>query len=66
MDIEMDDGARETLQQGDVALIAPGHDAWVDGDERVSRAAGTGSHSQKYQYCRAPIPLRYVVTIDSM
>jgi hypothetical protein len=33
--IEMDDGARKTLEQGDVALIPPGHDAWVDGDERA-------------------------------
>ncbi len=35
MTVEMDDGTRETLQQGDVALIPPGHDAWVNGDEQV-------------------------------
>ncbi|WP_241431343.1 hypothetical protein [Natronococcus amylolyticus] len=27
--------ARKTLEQGDVALIPPGYDAWVNGDERV-------------------------------
>lgn len=35
MTVEMDDGASETLTEGDVSLIPPGHDAWVDGDEQV-------------------------------
>ncbi|MDG5821269.1 cupin domain-containing protein [Natronococcus sp. A-GB7] len=35
MTVETDDGTRKTLEQGDVALIPPGHDAWVDGDERA-------------------------------
>ena len=35
MTVEMDDGTSETLTQGEVALIPPGHDAWVDGDERA-------------------------------
>lgn len=33
MTVELDDGARETLRGGDVAVIPPGHDAWVEGDE---------------------------------
>ncbi|ELY60319.1 hypothetical protein C491_03455 [Natronococcus amylolyticus DSM 10524] len=33
--VEMEDGTRETLRQGDVALLPPGHDAWVEGDEEV-------------------------------
>ncbi|MHC3437262.1 cupin domain-containing protein [Natrialbaceae archaeon A-gly3] len=35
MTIEMDDGTRQTLTQGDVALIPPGHDAWTEGDEQA-------------------------------
>lgn len=35
MTVETDDGTRKTLEQGDVALIPSGHDAWVDGDERA-------------------------------
>lgn len=35
MTVEMDDGTRETLEGGDVALIPPGHDAWTEGDEQV-------------------------------
>ena len=35
MTVEMDDGTRETLSEGDVASIAPGHDAWVEGDEQA-------------------------------
>ena len=33
--VEMDDGTRETLSKGDVAVIPPGHDAWTEGDERA-------------------------------
>ena len=33
MTVELDDGTRETLSADDVALIPPGHDAWVGGDE---------------------------------
>lgn len=32
--IAMDDGTRGELGPGDMALIPPGHDAWVLGDER--------------------------------
>ena len=35
MTVEMDDGTRETLTQGDVAVIPPGHDAWTEGDEQA-------------------------------
>lgn len=34
--IEMDDGTRTTLEQGDVAFVPPGHDAWVEGDEHAA------------------------------
>jgi hypothetical protein len=33
MTVRMDDGTEDTLSAGDVVLIEPGHDAWVDGDE---------------------------------
>lgn len=33
MVVVMDDGTRGELGPGDVALIPPGHDAWVIGDE---------------------------------
>ena len=35
MTVEMDDGTAETLEQGDVAIIPPGHDAWTEGDEEA-------------------------------
>lgn len=35
MTVEMDDGTTETLQQGDVASIPPGHDAWTDDEPAV-------------------------------
>lgn len=31
--VEHEDGSRATLSPGDAYRIAPGHDAWVDGDE---------------------------------
>jgi uncharacterized cupin superfamily protein len=33
MTVRMDDGTEATVGPGDVMLIEPGHDAWVDGDE---------------------------------
>jgi hypothetical protein len=33
MTIRMDDGTEGAIGPGDVVLIEPGHDAWVDGDE---------------------------------
>lgn len=33
MHVVMDDGAEQDLGPGDVAVIEPGHDAWVLGDE---------------------------------
>lgn len=31
--IAMDDGSNQEMKAGDVAIIPPGHDAWVIGDE---------------------------------
>lgn len=33
MQVKMDDGSQKELGPGDVAVIAPGHDAWVVGNE---------------------------------
>jgi quercetin dioxygenase-like cupin family protein len=33
MTIRMDDGTETTISAGDVVVIPPGHDAWVEGDE---------------------------------
>lgn len=33
MTVRMDDGTEATMGPGDVVVIEPGHDAWVDGDE---------------------------------
>ena len=33
MTVRMDDGTELTVAPGDVVLIEPGHDAWVEGDE---------------------------------
>ena len=33
MTVRMDDGTELTMGPGDVVVIEPGHDAWVDGDE---------------------------------
>ena len=33
--VRMDDGTELECHAGDVALVAPGHDAWVVGDEPV-------------------------------
>ncbi len=33
MKIVMDDGTEKEMKAGDVAIIPPGHDAWVVGDE---------------------------------
>jgi hypothetical protein len=35
MTVRMDDGTEATIRPGDVVVIEPGHDAWVDGDETV-------------------------------
>jgi quercetin dioxygenase-like cupin family protein len=31
--VQMDDGSEQEIGPGDIALIPPGHDAWVVGDE---------------------------------
>ena len=33
MTVLADDGTRVTFQSGDVFLMEPGHDAWVEGNE---------------------------------
>ncbi|HVA59586.1 MAG TPA: cupin domain-containing protein [Mycobacteriales bacterium] len=33
MTVRMDDGTTESFGPGDVQIVGPGHDAWVDGDE---------------------------------
>ncbi len=35
MTVKMDDGTTATLEEGDVAVIPPGHDAWTEGDEQA-------------------------------
>ena len=40
--IQMDDGSRMEFGAGDLALIPPGHDAWVAGSERVVAIDITG------------------------
>ncbi|WP_331235904.1 cupin domain-containing protein [Natronorarus salvus] len=50
MTVEMDDGTRETLREGDVSVIAPGHDAWTEGDERavfLDIDPGRGGHDEQ-------------------
>lgn len=42
MKVVMDDGASEEYGPGDLMQIAPGHDAWVVGDERVVAVDWTG------------------------
>ncbi len=41
MTVRMDDGTEATIKAGDFFRIAPGHDAWVDGDE-ACRMIDTG------------------------
>jgi hypothetical protein len=34
MHVQMDDGTAQEIGPGDVAMIPPGHDAWIVGNER--------------------------------
>jgi hypothetical protein len=45
----MDDGGQGEIGPGDVAAIAPGHDAWVVGEEPcvVVDFGGYGAYAQK-------------------
>jgi quercetin dioxygenase-like cupin family protein len=49
MRIAMDDGTEADIGPGDVASIAPGHDAWVVGDEPFVAVdfGGYASYAQK-------------------
>ncbi|MEV7414491.1 cupin domain-containing protein [Streptomyces sp. NPDC089919] len=42
MKVVMDDGAEEDYGPGDFMVIAPGHDAWVVGDEAAEAIDWTG------------------------
>jgi mannose-6-phosphate isomerase-like protein (cupin superfamily) len=43
MHVVMDDGTEEDFGPGDIAVIPPGHDAWVVGNEPVVTLNVTGS-----------------------
>jgi quercetin dioxygenase-like cupin family protein len=43
MHVVMDDGTEEDFGPGDIAVIPPGHDAWVVSDEPVVTLDVTGS-----------------------
>ncbi len=42
MKVVMDDGTEDEFGPGDVAIIPPGHNAWVVGDEPVVTIDFTG------------------------
>ena len=46
MRIAMNDGSEAEIGPGDVASVAPGHDAWVVGDEAVTSVEFSGA--EKY------------------
>jgi uncharacterized cupin superfamily protein len=47
MGVRMDDGTEATFGPGDVMLIEPGHDAWVEGDEAcVLYDTGVGAYAK--------------------
>jgi len=33
IEIQMDDGSKQTFEKGDIMMLPPGHDAWTVGDE---------------------------------
>lgn len=47
MKIVMDDGSQTEIKAGDVFSIAPGHDAWIIGDQ-VFQAVDFGSSVSQY------------------
>lgn len=47
MTVRMDDGSETTYGPGDVMLIEPGHDAWVEGDEDcIAYDVGVGAYAK--------------------
>jgi uncharacterized cupin superfamily protein len=47
MTVRMDDGTETAIGTGDVVVIEPGHDAWVDGDEAcVLYDTGVAAYAQ--------------------
>ena len=59
--IQMDDGTRTELVGGDAAVIPPGHDAWVVGDEPVSIIDFAG---EMRDYARTELELTAPVDLD--
>lgn len=49
MRVKMDDGTEIVFGPGNVGVIAPGHDAWVEGNERVVLIDITGMASYAKQ-----------------
>ncbi len=49
MTVVMDGGQTQTLGPGDVVLIPPGHDAWVEGDEACVMLDFTGMEQYAVQ-----------------
>lgn len=49
MHVKMDDGTEHEMVPGDVAIIPPGHDAWVVGNEPaiVLDVTGMGNYAKK-------------------
>ena len=49
MRVAMDDGSESEIGPGDVATIAPGHDAWIVGDEKCVMIdfGGYGQYAQR-------------------
>jgi uncharacterized cupin superfamily protein len=49
MKVAMDDGTEQEIGPGDVATIAPGHDAWIVGDEPCVMIdfGGYGQYAQR-------------------
>ena len=48
MTVRADDGTEVTYSAGDVCLMAPGHDAWVEGDEAcIIYDTGAGPYAKK-------------------
>ena len=55
MTVKMDDGTEINYEAGDVAVIPPGHDAWVVGYDSVEFLdwAGAANYAQQQQERRA-------------
>jgi mannose-6-phosphate isomerase-like protein (cupin superfamily) len=56
LQVVMDDGSKQEFGPGDVALIPPGHDAWVVGNDPVVviDISGMGNYAQPASHPDAP------------